>query len=124
MTKYHWYPLLWLAFITGLSVMPSVQLPRFDLFSGDKLAHAIVYGVLSWLLLYGWEGIERRPLTTKVFGVTVLCSTLYGILMEWVQFTFVPGRMYEPDDMIANCTGALAGGFLYKFFSKRKRKNR
>ncbi len=109
---------LWLLFITGLSVMPGVQLPSFHLFSADKLAHAFVYGVLTWLLLraYALAGQERL---TRWKEALILClSTVYGVLMEIVQYAFIPGRFYEYDDMLANMTGAVIGWIFFKWFAK------
>jgi VanZ family protein len=116
MQKYYLYPLLWLIFVTGLSVMPGVQLPKFDLFSSDKLAHAFVYGVLCILILYGWKGIQRKPLIWAPVLMAVCISAAYGIMMEFVQYAFIPGRMYEVDDMIANAAGAMTGGGISKIW--------
>jgi VanZ family protein len=117
--KYYLYPVLWLLFVTGLSVMPSVALPQFNLFSTDKLAHFFVYFVLCLLMLYGWRGVRENAPSLLIVCAAVALSALYGSLMEWVQYAFVPGRMYELDDMIANAAGAVAGGFANKFLYKK-----
>lgn len=98
--------LLWLIFVTSLSVTPNVPMPKFDLFSPDKLAHAAAYGVFAGLLFWGFfRSKSRRPNWKEgflIFGI----STAYGILIELVQGYFIPGRFYEVDDMIANAAGA------------------
>lgn len=103
-----WYlpALLWLLIVTGLSVSPSVPLPKFDLFSADKLGHLAAYGILSWLLLYGHARATGQKASTKAAFFIFVMSCGYGILMEFVQGTFIPGRFYEIDDMIANGAGA------------------
>lgn len=96
--------LAWLSLITLLSVIPSKAVPGFNLFSFDKIGHAVFYGVLTWLLLRARQ--PARPL--PVAGIA-LCAIGYGVLMEYVQYAFVPGRFYEYDDMIANALGAGVG---------------
>jgi VanZ family protein len=96
----------WLLVVTGLSVLPSVQLPKFELFAADKLGHAGVYAVLSWLILLGIQRSEERLPARHEMWATFAFSTFYGVLMEFVQGTFIPGRFYELDDMIANAFGA------------------
>lgn len=119
MIKAYLPALLWLLFITGLSVMPGVQLPAFHLFSADKLAHAVVYGVLTWLLLRAYTRTRQAPLS---FGkeIIVLClSTIYGVFMEFVQFAFIPGRFYEYDDMLANALGSVMGWVFFRLTFKK-----
>ena len=98
---------VWLAIITLLSVTPSVQLPKFELFSTDKLAHAGAYAMLTALLLRGiWKSKGRNATRGELFLVFCL-SAGYGALMEWVQGTFFPYRFFEYDDMLANAAGAF-----------------
>jgi VanZ family protein len=109
---------LWLMFITGLSVMPGVQLPAFHLFSADKLAHAVVYGVLTWLLLRAYA-LTRKDTQTPWKEVLLSgVSIVYGVLMEFVQYAFIPGRFYEYDDMLANAIGVMLGWLCFKWFRK------
>ncbi|MCC7505318.1 MAG: VanZ family protein [Saprospiraceae bacterium] len=112
-----WWPAFWpavlcLAGITGLSVMPSVQLPKFDLLAPDKLGHALAYGVLGWLSLRGLRLYQGR-LTTLAAALMSAAAAGYGVLMEFVQAAFIPGRFFELDDMLANAIGALAAWGIY-----------
>lgn len=110
--------LLWLLLITALSTLPNPQLPGFQLLAADKLVHAVVYGVLTWLLLRGGSRSTSRSVGWRERWAAFLFSTLYGVLMEWVQYAFIPGRFYEFDDMLANAVGAAVGAF---FFGKKVR---
>jgi VanZ family protein len=112
--------LLWLLFVTGLSVMPGVQLPQFRLFSADKLAHAFVYGMLVLLLAYGFRRQRGElPLFRPAGLFFVLFSSGYGALMEWVQWAFIPGRFFELDDMLANALGALLGWAIWRLVQRK-----
>lgn len=120
MLKYYLYPTLWLGVMTILSVLPGVSLPKFDLFSADKAGHFFVYGVLCAFVLYGVSGLWIKEIKWRHIALIIAFSAAYGVLMEWVQYAFIPGRMYEFDDMIANLAGAVAGGTAYRFFSKKQ----
>jgi len=100
-----WLPvLIWMALIFSASSIsfPSskVVIFRFQ----DKLAHLFEFGVLGLLLVraiyYGSEGGKSRYLWC-VLGVA-----LYGALDELHQ-AFVPGRLVELGDIIADGLGAL-----------------
>lgn len=103
----------WLIVIIVLSTRASVPMPEFNLLASDKLGHAAAYGILGWLMLWG----IRRSLAggalraVHIAGVFVF-ATAFGILMEFVQFTFFPGRFYELADMLANAIGAAVACFV------------
>ena len=118
----HFLPaLLWLITITGLSVMPGVQLPDITLFEPDKAAHLFVYGVLVGLGYFGFFKKEGRAGITVLRGFQLfLFASFWGILMEYIQGSFFPGRFFEVYDMIANCLGAAIGwGLSYWWFRKK-----
>ncbi len=103
-----WLPaLIWLLLVTGVSVMPSVQLPQFNLFSPDKLGHALAYAGLTGLLLLGLRRLYGRAPTLREGLFVFLFAAGYGALMEFVQGNFLPGRAFEYDDMLANAFGAV-----------------
>lgn len=91
-----------------LSTTGSIQLPE-SFFSSDKIGHFVAYGVLSFLILVGCfkEGRVTRP---KIVWTILLC-TIYGVLLEIIQYTFYPDRLFETGDAIANLIGAV-GGYL------------
>lgn len=117
--KAYWPALLWLVIITILSVMPNVQLPSFNLFSMDKLAHAGVYGIFTWLMLRGYWKMKGTPDNKNIIVIACI-SIFYGVLMEFVQFAFIPGRFYEIDDMLANAFGSIVVLALFRAFFYKK----
>ena len=106
---------LWLLLITAMSTLPNPQLPNLNFFSADKIVHAAVYAVLCWLVLRGFSQSKNRAATGRerllIFGLTAS----YGVLMELVQYAFIPGRYYEYGDMLANALGAAAAAALFRF---------
>ncbi len=122
MIKTYFLALVWLAVITILSVIPGIQLPEFNLFSADKLAHAFVYCVLVVVILHGHRKQNGGFSGKKSVAGAFLFATFYGVAMEFVQGTFFPGRFCEFDDMIANAFGALVGTLIFSFTTKTHQK--
>ena len=104
--------LVWLAIVTGLSVMPGVPMPKFNLFSADKIGHAAAYALLAWLLLRGFKAQHKRAANARETLMFFGLATGYGILMEFVQGTFFPYRFFEVDDMLANTFGAMVAALI------------
>jgi VanZ family protein len=110
-----WIPaFVWLIVITGLSVMPGVQLPDIHFVAPDKLAHAFVYAIFSMLLIRGLRHHKGRKPHIKESLPYVLFAVLWGMFMEWVQYTFFPGRYCEFEDMVANAVGAFMPLAFYR----------
>ena len=75
----------------------------------DKLVHGLVYALLGWLWCralfrgrFGW---------VACMGLAFGISSVWGLLDEWHQ-SFVPGRMAEAMDAVADIMGAAAGSVL------------
>lgn len=73
----------------------------------DKLLHLGAYGLLSMLLLGGMSRHVSgyRPMQA---ATATLLAALYGCSDEWHQ-SFVPGRMLDGFDLLADTLGALLG---------------
>ena len=79
----------------------------------DSVPHVFVYGVLAALLLRGLVGARRRSVTIWAAWTAALLATLYGVTDELHQW-FVPGRMAEVSDLVADAVGAtVAAGLLW-----------
>lgn len=100
--------------------MPSVPTPDFKLVGPDKLAHCFVYGVLVWLGLRAFRRYkpESPSRLMQGFGMFTFASG-WGVMMEYIQGAYFPGRFFEFDDMIANAAGAAAGWLLFSFFYRK-----
>ncbi len=109
--------IFWALLILFLSSGPGIPLPSswWDLFSPDKVGHAVVYGIFTILLLRGFPVASRCM--SKVLVSVALLSGAYGIAMEVMQYAFFPGRYFEVLDIIANIIGTIAGLIIYcKYF--------
>lgn len=109
----HFLPAIgWGLFVLILSTMPSVSLPEtfWDLLGPDKIAHLIVYGIFTLLIVKGFHA--QNNLNKKNIAIAVIVPSLFGILMEIIQYSFFPDRYFEIYDIIAN----IIGSFVSLFF--------
>ncbi len=114
-SKYYFPAAVWLLVITGMSLVPKMQLPKFDLISADKAGHLAAYFVLVGLMLYGYHRHKSAPAAPRTGWLLAGAATAYGALLEFVQGNFIPGRFFGYDDMIANALGALGAWLLYRY---------
>lgn len=78
----------------------------------DKWEHAFAYFVLICSLQYGFY--KSHTLTKKIWLALLVACAMYGIVLEWVQFTFFPDRYFEWLDAAANVVGALIGSVFFR----------
>ena len=95
--------------LTATSV-PGALLRNAPVFPGaDKVAHAILYGVLGFL---AWHAISRdwpasRPWLASALRL-VAAIAVFAAGDEWHQ-QFIPGRGAEAADWVADVAGASVG---------------
>lgn len=99
-------PALWAGLIAGLSSLSLPDTPPlFPL--QDKVAHAILYGVLAALCARALrQGIGWSP-RAALAGAWVLAAA-YGVTDELHQL-WVPLRSADPADWLADAIGAAIG---------------
>jgi len=106
---------VWAGVILILSTGPGIQV-RTPLVAPDKVGHLAAYGLLVWLLLWGFR--HRGRLGGRRIWGSILGSALYGFLMELLQYGFFPGRYFEVLDIVANITGCFLGWLIFSFSNK------
>ncbi|MBI4774033.1 MAG: VanZ family protein [Deltaproteobacteria bacterium] len=78
----------------------------------DKIEHVIAYGWLALLSAMAAKG--KKSILAAVLGLIVL-----GMALEYAQ-TFIPRRMFSPDDMLANVFGVFVGVALGMYVKSRR----
>lgn len=124
MTRFRkWLPVLtsgWALAILVVSVMPAEDLPSLSIWEPDKVMHAFVYAILTWLL--------SRMLVFSRFALSVLKSVIvsagvciaYGFCIEIIQLV-MPTRQFDWFDTLANSIGcALAMTAVLVFSGSKK----
>lgn len=72
----------------------------------DKVVHAVLYGVLAALVCLGMRRARRAYAPRALYFVPIAFALAYGISDEIHQW-FVPGRNFDPWDVLANTAGAV-----------------
>lgn len=110
--------------IVWLSSGPGLQIPStwWNLFSPDKLGHLFFYGVLATLTLRGLHrsGYLPQPEAVKPRVWIAIGVSALGMLMEFNQWAFFPGRYFEMADELANIAGAILGVLPVSTWKKYK----
>ena len=110
----YWFPVLvWVALIFYLSGIPRLGTGLEYDFLLRKCAHVAEYAVLSFLfaraLLASFQGMVSILLT-----INLVVVILYASLDEFHQ-SFVPGRVSDWKDVLADTIGGFLGGGIYPY---------
>ena len=84
------------------------SLPSVASSLSDKVEHGGAYALLGALLLRAVAGGTWRGVNLKGVALAVALAAAYGFSDE-VHQLFVPGRSFDPLDMVADAAGAGAG---------------
>lgn len=108
--------ILWALIILYLSAFPGPQIDfQFKLLAADKISHFAAYGLLSVLIGWGYFKLYQS-LSIKVFLIILAIGFTYGVLMELMQYLFLPNRYFEHGDMLANLIGSFFGLLLIRIY--------
>lgn len=99
--------------IASLNSSENLTEIKFDIPGLDKMVHFVMYGVLSFLLLWTGEKVSKTRLELQNLLVVILVSSGFGILMEILQKTLTTVRNFDIYDIIANIIGVLLGFGVY-----------
>lgn len=107
------------AIIFYLSHQNKIQFLPSSILQYDKVLHFIAYftyGISTFTMLYTVKRTER-----KIIHIGLVLSVLFAISDEIHQF-FVPGRMMDFYDFIADLLGILFSILFFHLILKRKLK--
>lgn len=103
-----WAPVvLYMAGIFYLSARSDVAAPASI---GDTAMHSAAYGVLGVLFVRALAGGLGARIAISTALIAALLTAAYGVSDELHQM-FVPGRVADLNDVIADAIGAAIGAF-------------
>jgi len=99
--------ILYFLFISVLFFLPGSAFPHEDWLSKiyfDKWVHIGLFTVLSFLAC--WAFLLNKK---KEQGLLLFITVLYGLLVEIIQYKFIPNRSYDLGDLLADTVGSSIG---------------
>ncbi len=121
--KYNAFNIIWAVLVAVVTLLPNSQMPdiRFDLWAlltFDKLAHSLVFFVLSFLCIIGFTKQSRYAyLRFYAPKFSLLICMAYGLVLELIQ-PIVSDRTFELLDVAANSIGTLLGILFFYIIYK------
>lgn len=98
---------LYCSLIFWLSSQPVPNIvPTMFMIQMDKLAHAVCFGGLAFLVAMGLRFSGRAYSSRTLFWAPLLFAIFYGATDEFHQY-FIPYRMHDFWDLVADGAGAL-----------------
>jgi hypothetical protein len=121
-----YFPLGWTLFTIILCCLPGSDIPSTGIFAAegiDKIVHVILFGGIVFFWGYYWIA---RPGTReewrKLMILIALLSIVLGVVLEFLQLYYIPGRTFDLIDMGADATGAILA-YTLLVFPNRKAEN-
>lgn len=109
-----WFPVIcYSAIIFVASSLPGSELPWPNIPFLDKVVHLIEYMILGFLFSRALRHTETQLTRKEVVFWTLVFCLLYGASDEFHQW-FVPGRMTDIFDLVADGVGGTLGGSFLK----------
>lgn len=106
-------------FIFYLSSIPGSSIGSLPF--SDKTIHFFLYFGLGSILAYFLKNLKPDLFWVSIGTTTFFFSLFYGLSDEIHQL-FVPGRLFDMADLLADTIGGVSGGlliiFLYEFIQK------
>jgi VanZ family protein len=123
--KKQWPALLWSAFILLLTGLPGHYFPKvttfWDWLEPDKVVHLFIFGVLAFLILYGYRQQYFTSRKRYKFGVAaVIVTAIYGLVTEVLQYYVFVGRSGNRFDFFADTLGAVSGWIVFSYLYRKK----
>lgn len=95
----------------------------WDWLGPDKIVHFIVFGILSFSMIWGYrEKIISQNSNTqkKYYLLTLLLSISYGAFTEILQKYIFINRYGSIYDFIADAIGCVLGVIVFFYYFKKK----
>ncbi len=108
--------IFWFIISTILLALPGEDLPNNSFFNFpyfDKIVHLIMFFLITILFCYPFKFSNLDGASAKFWSISIaLYALVFGIVMEFVQKYFVPGRSFDLSDILFDGLGSCAGMML------------
>lgn len=110
----YWVPVLfWMLLIITVSSLPGEYIPKVHIIEVDKIVHFFEFFILGILLLRALLNSNLNINLVRIVILSIVIASGYAAIDEWHQ-QFIPNRMPDFFDFLADFIGLNTGVFLYK----------
>lgn len=114
----------WFFIVLILMCLPGEELPSTDWLNIDfldKWLHIGVFGFLVFLFCWPfYHSVFNRKARKHYFIKIAISCSIWGLVIEFIQKFFIPGRSFDLFDWAADAIGAILGFYLCRYiFIKR-----
>jgi len=108
----------WFLFVLILICLPGESIPDIgwaNFIDFDKLVHAGLFGGIVFLfcLPFRKASLDRHDKINLFIKITI-ATCVWGIITEFIQKFFIPGRQFDLLDWAADSAGAIIAFFVCK----------
>jgi len=116
---YLFFLILFIFFITILSLKESISFASNFVSYIDKIFHVSAYIVLTYLCSRYLILSKPSLSLTKTLVIVAIFLTIYGIVIEVLQTVLTENRVGEFEDVLANILGIALGSFIFRYLNSR-----
>ena len=109
--KYHLPPILYALLIITASSISGLKSPFLGEYQLDKIIHFLEYFIFAFLMFRSVSHLANKALSERALLISFLLVGLFALGDEFYQ-KFVPNRVSELPDLIADLLGAIMVLFL------------
>lgn len=106
----------WTVLLVVLHCIPGNSIPKSDFFEFkflDKFLHFAMFG--SFIFFWTIYQMNRPTASLSLKGALlriIIIGVGLGLLLEWIQGSFIPLRSFETGDLLVDAAGLLAVAYL------------
>ena len=105
--------LSWLIISTILLILPGAAFPKEDWLDRiwfDKWVHVAMFFIMVTLWCMAFRKYDApNSYLKKTFVIVMSLCFFYGIVMEYIQGSFISHRSFDVGDIAADAVGCVAG---------------
>ena len=117
--KYHLPPILYALLIIAASSISGLKSPSLGDYQLDKIIHFLEYFIFALLTYRSVSHLANKALSGRALLISFLLVGLFALADEFYQ-KFVPNRVSELPDLIADLLGAIMVLFLLWIRDRKK----
>jgi VanZ family protein len=115
---YYTPAIVWGILIFYFSLMPGGEVPDLLKSIQGFFIHMAIYFLLALLIICGASQFTLSKVGTSIFTFTLLIILVMGGILEPIQELYIPNRVGELEDVIANMLGGVIAVFLWRTLVK------